>query len=209
MTPTDALALIPAYSHIDHRLQEALAEARLPVQPFYECSDLPKARSQLLSLALEQSDAQVFALIDSDMAPSAEQIRALCASTCLDAGNAVTGAYVGRTGAWAFRPLVSGPITLGEPGLTGCGAAGLGFAAVTRQSLERLTATLPRVTTEGVSWWPFCVPVVVPKGDGTGEYLPDDWVLWRRLAEHGVRLWLDRSLVVGHVIRAVFRTPPA
>jgi hypothetical protein len=198
------LAIIPAYSHLDHRLSEALVRAGVPTHAFYECSDLPKARSQLISAALTETDADVLLLIDSDIVPSVEQLCALGSSSQLDGTNAVTGAYMGRTGAWAFRPTMPGPVTLGEPGLIECTAAGLGFSAVTRASLERLAEKLPRVTTDGVSWWPFCVPTVVITPDGA-EYLADDWVLWRRLSETGTRLWLDRSLVVGHVVRVVTR----
>lgn len=199
-------ALIPAYSHVDHRLTAALVHAGVPYHAFYECSDLPKARSQLLSAGLAQTDADVFLLIDSDMTPTVEHIAAVLASPKLTATSAVTGGYVTRMGSLACRPKdLAASVELGAPGFTELEAAGLGFCAVTRASLERLAAVLPEVPdAQSGPWRPFCVPFVdleTTLGERVGRYYPDDWALWARLAGVGVSLWLDNALLIGHVLR--------
>jgi hypothetical protein len=202
MPPTKPFALIPAYSHVDHRLSEALGRAGVPYHAFHECSDLPKCRSQLISAGLAQTDADVFLLIDSDMAPTAEHIAALLASPLLTATSAVTGGYVTRMGSLACRPKdLTRAVDIGTPGSTELEAAGLGFCAVTRASLEVLGLGLPVIADEKAGpWRPFCVPFV-ETAEGVGRYYPDDWALWARLATVGVTLWLDNALLVPHILR--------
>ncbi len=43
-----AVILIPAHSHIDHRLEEVIRRSGIPMTPLYERSDLPRARSVLI-----------------------------------------------------------------------------------------------------------------------------------------------------------------
>jgi hypothetical protein len=194
--PTKPFALIPAYSHVDRRLTEALGQAGVPYHAFHECSDLPKARSQLISAGLAQTDADVFVLIDSDMTPSAAQIAALIGSPKLGPTSAVSGAYPTRTGQLACRPKdLSANIELGAPGFTELEAAGLGFCAITRASLEAVASCLVEVVEQAGNWRPFCVPYV----EGP-RYYPDDYSLWRRVAALGHSLWLDNALLVPHVI---------
>src|SRR6185369_14527896 len=98
----------------------------------------------LFSLAVD-SDYDRFALIDSDMVPTAEQIQMLLNSPKLDDDNAVTGAYHTKGHTFAFNPCDhSSPLQLhGSPRFAECWGAGLGFAAVTRGSLRRLAEKLP------------------------------------------------------------------
>lgn len=195
------LALIPAYTHIDDRLLDALAATNTPFHAARRCSDLPKARSLLLTLALEQSKAEVFLLIDSDMVPTAEQMTRLVESPKLTEFSAVSGAYALSDGRSAFMPMnLAETVELGVPGYTELRGSGLGFAAVHRHSLVNITRQLPRITNTGPqSWWPFCVPVVhVSNSAGEGSYYPDDYSLWLRHGEEGGTLWLDRELLVAH-----------
>lgn len=198
-------ALIPAYSHVDHRLLEALGRSGVPYHAFYECSDLPKARSQLISAGLAQTGADVFLLIDSDMTPTVEHIAAILASPKLTATSAVTGGYVTRMGSLACRPKDLGAsVEIGTPGFTELEAAGLGFCAVTRASLEALAPMLAELEDERSGpWRPFCVPFVeAPRPPSTAHrYYPDDWSLWERLRWANVSLWLDNALLVPHIIR--------
>lgn len=193
-----ALALIPAYSHVDHRLQQALVRAGVPWNPFYECSDLPKARSQLLTLGLEQSDADVFLLVDSDMAPAPGQIERLLSSPILTATSSVTGIYLTRDDKLSVSPVYPERCTPGQPGYSVCWHAGLGFAAVHRGALEAIAGKLPRV--DG-AWWPFCVPLLRKASDGSYSYHADDHSFWERSLDAGLTLWADHELVIPHVQR--------
>ncbi len=198
MTRT-AHALIPAYSHVDDRLQAALDGAEVPWTPFHRCSDLPKARSQLITFGLEHTQAEVFLLVDSDIVPTVEQVKRLLESPKLTEWAAVSGAYALGDGRTAFVPRdLDTTVHLGEPGYTDLSAAGLGFVAIHRHSLEAITRQLPRITSTASGWWPFCVPLFRSTGVGTAEYLPDDYVLWMRHAAEGGLLWLDNELLVAH-----------
>lgn len=191
-----AFAVIPAYSHIDDRLQNALMMARLPYQPAYRCSDLPKARSQLLSLALTNTTADVIVMVDSDMAPEPGQFETLI-ELAFERG-AASGAYVVRNGGVALKPFDGLGVELGVPGLRELDAAGLGFCAVRRQDLMRVRDELPTLTAaNGIEWWPFCVPFV----DGaSGTYYPDDYAFWWRWRRADLGLWLDQELLIPHVL---------
>lgn len=193
-TTSEILALTPAYTHVDHRLSKTLGQLGIKHLPHYECSDLPKARSQLLTYGLEQTDAGMFLLLDSDMTPSAEQLLALLTPP-LGKAHAVSAAYVSRSGALACRPLdLTAEVAIGEPGRAELDAAGLGCMAIHRASLERVAATLPRL--EG-HWLPFCVPFY----DESGRYYADDYSLCARLRATGTRLWLATDVLVPHLIR--------
>lgn len=194
------LALIPAYTHVDHRLQEALGRAGVSWHPFYECSDLPKARSQLLTLGLDQSDADVFLLLDSDMNPSAEQLHSLLNHAAFGPMDAIVGAYPTREGNLAAAPLDPlASVTLGDDiEAFPLEAAGLGCAIIHRVALQRIAKRLKPVTvvSAGRPWLPFCLPFVE-----AGTYYPDDYALWRRLRAAGGRVWLAPNLLIPHLIR--------
>jgi hypothetical protein len=82
--------------------------------------------------------------------------------------------------------------------------AGLGFAAIHRESLERVARALPTIEGDTAPWQPFCVPFV----DGS-TYYADDRSLWERLRRLGVGLVADRLLTVGHAAELVLSEPRA
>lgn len=206
MTPDRALAIIPAYSHIDHRLMMALLEARIPMMPLFGSSDLPRARSILISHALRQGAERVL-FIDSDIVPTAAQLVELATSGLVAPDQALTGLYPIRDvrstvhggAAWAVDAVDREAAAAGAA-VFDATWAGLGFAAVHRESLVRLAETLPDVHGDETPWRPFCVPMV----QGT-TYYPDDRVLWWRLAQTGTRLVASAALKVGHVASVVLR----
>lgn len=202
MTSARVVALIPAYSHIDWRLSRALRRVGLPFIEINGCSDLVRARSQLLADGLK-TDAERFLFIDADMAPSADQIVALAESEKVTPTDAVTGLYRGRPSKLAvqceepFEPR--GPRRF-VPFLV----AGMGFAAVHRETLETVRSTIPEVRDgDGNPWHPFFLPVVVnfeQDGQELHQYLPEDYSFWWRLRTGSeVNLWLDTHLCIGHV----------
>lgn len=186
----NALALIPAYTPIDPRLAHALQTARVRSIVTHGCSDLPRARSQLLSQALAMR-VDVILTVDADMVPTPDQIKSLIEHPCLDGTSGVSGVYALSDGRTAYTPCSatdSSPVRKAY-------AAGLGFAAVTRASLERAAAQHPEVTCAGgAPFFPLAVPLIVD-----GHYIPEDSSFWYRLAATGTRLLVDTRLVVGHV----------
>lgn len=203
---TFAVAIIPAYSHIDHKLMMALLEARVALMPLHGSSDLPRARSLLITMALRQEPERVL-FIDSDIVPTAEQIVELATSPLVTPTQALTGLYpirdtratAGGGAAWAVD-AVDPETAEGKP-VFAAHWAGLGFAAVHADSLRAVAETLPFID-QGVDapWRPFCVPMVLD-----GVYYADDRVLWWRLAQTGTRLAASASLKVGHVASVVLR----
>ncbi len=191
-----ALILIPAYSHIDWRLAAAIRDSGLPHIHIHGCSDLVRARSRLLSDALAMPFDR-FLFVDSDIIPTAAQLAALAGSERVTGTAAVTGAYAVGAGQVAANSMKGTAIDLpAAERYVAALVAGMGFAAVSRVSVERLAATLPTVTDpDGKTWKPFFLPMLV--GD-THEYLSEDYAFWWRLRDAGTQLWLDTSLVVGH-----------
>lgn len=200
----NVLAIIPAYTHIDHRLMMALLESRIPFLPLHGSSDLPRARSILISLALEQRAERIL-FIDSDIVPTAAQLRELATSELCTPDQALTGLYPIRDtratpdggASWAVDAVDATAAAAGAP-VFDATWAGLGFAAVHRASLVRVAEGLPVIAGDEVAWRPFCVPFVA----GT-TYYPDDRSFWFRLGEAGVRLVASQRLKVGHVAQVI------
>jgi len=200
----NAIITLPVRDNINAALRSALDESGLPWLPIYGSSDLPQARSVLLTQALARGADRVLC-IDADIVPTADQILRLACHPRVDAWGAVTGLYALRSGeAWACTAPAS------ETESDGCRLAdyaGLGFACVSRLSLLAVRDSLPQLDDPKVGpWWPFCIPFV---GDRNGrlEYCADDVSLWRRLQAAGTRLWADTRLVVGHQALMTLHSP--
>jgi hypothetical protein len=201
-----ALVIIPAYSHIDHRLMVALLAAQLPLLPLHGSSDLPRARSMLISLALAREAERVL-FVDSDVVPTAAQLHELAESPLVTDDQALTGLYPIRDTRATVRGGATWAVDAVDPEAAAAGApvfgatwAGLGFSAVSAASLRRVGETLPDIVGDEVPWKPYCVPFF----DGqAGRYYPDDRSLWWRLARTGTRLAASSSLKVGHVAQVV------
>lgn len=198
-----ALAIIPAYSHVDHRLQAALLEARVSYLPLHGSSDLPKVRSQLITLAMREAEERVL-FIDADVVPTSEQLRELAESPLVTPEQALTGFYPIRdvrataAGGRGWSVDAVDPEAAEREPTFAARWAGLGFCAVHIESLRRLAETLPLIRWPEMDWRPYCVPLV----EG-GVYYPDDRVLWHRLEQAGTRLIASNALRVGHVASVV------
>lgn len=196
-----ALIVCPARTHVDRRLASAAEVAGVPILALFEHSDLPRARSLLLTMALADTAAERVLCIDSDIVPTADQIRALAESPLVTADQALTGLYPTRDWtAWAVHAsrqelAEQPPVFLAE-------YAGLGFCAIHRASLERVRASAPVIDGDVRPWTPFCVPFLLGRA-----YHGDDRSLWWRLAQAGVALVADQALRVGHVGSVVLKEP--
>lgn len=202
------LALIPAYSHVDYRLLKVLRAVGMPCLEVYGCSDLVRARSGLLSDALN-TDADRFVFIDADVLPTEQDLIELAESSKVDGHNAVSGCYIARPGKIAAQPLDETLTLFAEERFAPMLVAGMGFAAVHREAVQRLQASLPSLEDDrGRVWQPFFLPAVVEQQTPEGllrEYLPEDYSFWWRLRHAEVNLWIDTHLVVGHVKQNIWR----
>lgn len=205
--PRDQILItLPVRDDINRGLRETLKGTGIPYLPVYGMSDLPRARSLLITRALRLG-ATVVVFIDADIVASSEQILALAHHARLSARSAVTGLYAVRSGqSWACDADPDKPAKDGcLPGRT----AGLGFAAMTRASLMRVGKTLPDledVEAPGQTWKPYCLPYLRKRGR-KHEYLSEDIALWCRLAATGTKMWADPKLTVGHLTQAAIYSP--
>jgi hypothetical protein len=193
-----AIITCPARTHIDRRLAQAAELAGVKILALYEHSDLPRTRSLLLTMALEMGAERILC-IDSDIIPTAEQVRRLATSEFVRPDQALTGLYPTRDGtAWAVH--AKHQARREQPLVFEAEYAGLGFCAIHAESLGRLDA--PAIEGDVRPWRPFCVPFVRERA-----YYGDDRSLWWRLAQAGVGLVADQSLQVGHVSSVVLKEP--
>lgn len=199
-----AVVTLPVREHINRVLRSSLDECGLPWIPLYEMSDLPRARSYLITQAL-QTGAERVVFLDADIVASPDELLALAGHRRVTDQAAVTGLYATRDGrAWAC----SSPDPTLVDGMRRAEYAGLGFACISRSSLMRVTGTLTELTDPHFGkWWPFCVPFIDGSLGGDPIYCADDVSLWRRLSMAGTTLWADPSLVVGHIAAVTLRSP--
>jgi len=202
------LVLIPAYSHVDHRLLRVLRRLGLPHLEVFGCSDLVRARSGLVSDGL-QTEADRFVFIDADILPSEDDVVQLAESNKLDAHNAVSGCYEFRPGKLAAQCEDDDPTLFCPERFTPLLVAGMGFAVVHRDAVERVRTSLPQLEDDTQKiWYPFFLPAVVQQQTTDGlmqEYLPEDYSFWWRLRLAQTNLWLDTHLIVGHVKQSVWK----
>lgn len=205
----NAVIITPAYTHAHEELDLAIRQSGIPSRRLYGHSDLPRARSILLELALT-TDAERVILVDADTLPSADHLRALAESPAVTPERAAWGLYPLRDGdRWSVDPEdvdeAEKAIARGVPFRIKKG--GLGIACVHRESLERLGETLPHIGEGGFRWRPFCVPfyrIGVPASEGA-KYYADDGSLCIRLRETGTALWCHPEYLAGHAVATVLR----
>lgn len=197
MPAPKAIVVLPVREHINAELRSALDACGIPWLPVYGCSDLPRARSHLLTQALA-TGAERVVCIDADIVASADQIKSLAFHKRVTGMRAVTGRYSVRAGtAWA----VGKPSHAAPDGCRMVPYAGLGFACVSSSSLQRVADQEPSITDDNFgTWWPFCIPLYErdladPK---VARYYADDYSLWIRLNRTSTTLWCDPKLIVGH-----------
>jgi hypothetical protein len=200
----NVLALIPAYTHIDWRLADSLRRVGMPYLHVHNCSDLVRARSRLICDGM-RTEAERFLLIDADTAATPDDIVRLAQSDRVSIDSAVAGCYLTRKGKVAAVPLEPVEASVGgDPRFVELLLAGMGFAAISRASLEQLDLMVEPVTDyDGHEWRPYCLPFVLEYDSPNGkarEYVPEDYSFWWRLRTlANTRLWLDTHLPVGHV----------
>jgi hypothetical protein len=198
-----ALIVTPVYSHAHEELDSAIRQSGIPSQRLYGHSDLPRARSILLELALGAGAERVI-LVDADTIPTAAMLQELAQSPEVTPERAVWGLYPLRDAdRWSVDPAdpIDAVACIADGVPFRIQKGGLGLACVHRDSLLRVAETLPRIgEPAGFRWRPFCVPFV----RGT-EYFADDGSLCQRLRDAGTELWCHPALRAGHAVTTVIR----
>lgn len=207
-----AIVITPAYTHARPELEQVIMGAGLLWLPLYEHSDLPRARSLLIELALrEKPDRVIFS--DADTVPDAASLALLATTDAVTPERAVWGLYPLRDGCrWSVNPedAEAAPAAIAEGRPFRIQSGGLGFACVHRDSLERLGETLPLIgEPRGFQWRPFCVPFYRSTGAGTAAYYADDGSLCARLRESGTELWCHPAARAAHALTRLVTEPLA
>jgi len=157
-------AMMAGYPLMEHRNDALISRARSEVA------------SQFLAFPPE-FDQLLF--VDSDIVFTLEDVEKV-ARVARERQCVAGAAYVTRRQGlpWpVVRPLEGGSIRYAqnEPPLPVQFVSG-GFMCIPRSVLLKLAETLPCTTSgEGTGLWPFFLPMVKPWGDGTTEFLSEDW----------------------------------
>jgi len=149
--------------------------------------------------------ADRFLLIDADTAPTPDDIVRLAESEKLNETSAVSGCYMTSKGTVAAVPVEPTEVRIGgEPRFVELMVAGMGFAAITRETVQLLDRTIAPVRDKtGEVWRPYFLPFVLEFDSPEGpqrEYVPEDYSFWWRVRTVAkAKFWLDTHLPVGHV----------
>jgi len=200
-----ALVITPAYSHTHYALDRAVRKSGLPWLPLHEHSDLVRVRSVLLTRAVTLGAERVI-LVDADTVPADGVLETFAASPDVMPERALFGLYVQRSGdrwqvAVSDADAADRAVAAGEKFRVPWG--GLGLCVIHRESLLRISRTLPIVLEENKAWWsPYCLPFT--RGS---EYFPEDKAFCTRLVESGTELWADPTLRAGHAVTTILTEP--
>lgn len=174
----------------------ALKDQGIPfdVQLVVGSSIIEVARSKVADAFLKSKMNRLL-MLDSDQSWKAKDvIRMLAFSTKMDV---VTGSYPAKRDPPTF--LLSpedGAVESNEWGCIPIKGIGLGFAVVTRQVLEQLAESAPRVV---FSDSPDVVPHIFRCDIVDGVFRGEDMAFFEDVRELGYTVWLDPSLELGHI----------
>lgn len=163
---------------------------------------IPRARSRALTDWYEQSDAEVYFWVDSDIAWEPGSIQRLIATT-LDRRGVVAGVVPKRFFGAGIACRISDDVRGFDTGTDAvyradfCGAA---FMAIHRDVVDTLAPTLPLITAGRYQYQPFCSPETIDCAEfpGLKEDLSEDWALCWRWREAGGKCWVDAMPVCQH-----------
>jgi hypothetical protein len=210
-----AAILTPAYTHAHPQLTLAVVRSGIPWLQLHGHSDLPRVRSVLLEQGLARGVDRLI-LVDADVVPTVETLRALAESPDVTPARAIWGLYPLREGdRWSVNPKdpEEAQAAIVARNLFPIRTGGLGLCAIHRESLERVGATLPTIAEEGgTRWRPFCVPIVdwtiVESGvSGDATYYADDGALCVRLRGADTEIMCDPAIRAPHAVTALLNTP--
>ena len=158
-----------------------------------------RSRSVMMESFLRNpSVGDVLIFVDSDIVWPPGALEKL-ARACLETGDIVCGLYPVRDTAnphVALRLFPGQKVEVGEDGkvLTEVMYAATGFMAVHRRVVEGVAAELPLVFSGPREFHPFFLCFIADDG----EMLSEDYAFCDRASQLGHRVWLDRSIMLGH-----------
>lgn len=195
----DHVIVIPAYDGLEGGLMSLLLSGggRYKFHVERGVSDVPRVRSELLSVAMEKAHRVI--LIDSDVCPTNDQLDTLISSPLVTEDSALFGFYTLKNRrTFSVEVPAGAPMPkLGTDQVFKIKRGGLGFAAFHSESLRKIAARMPAIAAPR-PWHPFCVPMVRVQPDSTAEYLPDDLSLCHRATAAGIQLLARADLLVAH-----------
>ena len=160
-----------------------------------------RARSIAASRWLRETADDVFVMLDDDVIFTPNQMSRLV-DLCRSGHDVVCGAYPVRDGGHLSLRGRTGSLTFGAdlpPLEIDCAATG--FMAVHRRVIEAMVQTLPLCHANApFAFWPmFDFEAVPDESTGGWNYLSEDWFFSRLAQKLGFKVWLDPSILLGHL----------
>lgn len=191
---------IPYFGGIDHEhlaCVKELTDAGVQLIKLHGCPYVDHARSFIASQFLDRTDAEVLMWIDHDIIFNAHEVEPMV-DRLLASDYAVLG------GAYSVKQphgMIVGAMkdateaVFYEPGIHEAVGLGMGFTAVKRTALEKLTETLPKVNcpTFREKCWPFYHHIV-----DDVQYLGEDFSFCQRVRDAGMKVGMDVQPRVWH-----------
>jgi hypothetical protein len=168
------------------------------------CSVVTWARD-IIAAKFLQSDCTHLFWVDSDMAWTPKEFLRLLAAAC--------GPYTVIGASYALKKdPASVIINLPDPAHVSANGHGnvlvtslaLGFTVVKREVMEKLAATKPKLTVNGID----CPDMFRLDRRADGGALGEDIAFFEDVAALGFQPWLDPSVRVGHIGQKVFECDP-
>lgn len=151
---------------------------------------IDRSRSRMASEFLRSKrelTGDVLLMIDHDMQWQTDDLKDL-ARKVLETKGIVAGVYSKRQfgGGVAVRFGAPGEYTTGQDVLAPAQYVSAGFMGIHREALEKMSEDLP--FTIG-NFWPFFMPIIEERKDGTFEELSEDWSACLRARAKGVPIY--------------------
>ncbi len=196
-----ATVLLCAYRSLSAETSECLTQLGWPVAIHRGDALISRVRSRSVSQWLQDTDEDVFLMIDDDIAFKREDA-AKVVDLARRTRSIACGAYPVRDGGHlACRTLVPGEKVGFGDGMEPMEIrwAATGFMAAHRDVCEQIAATMPICQNSGgQDFWPLFMPAILTGEDGVSVYLSEDYAFCERARELGFKVWLDPSVGLIH-----------
>jgi hypothetical protein len=202
-----ATVLLCAWRALSVETFECLNQLSWPVLTYRGDALISRVRSRAVSQWLQETDEDVFLMIDDDIAFKREDA-AKVVDLARKTKSIACGAYSVKDGGH----LACRTLTPGERIRFGDDAepmeikwAATGFMAAHRDVIEAIADTMPICETSGgMDFWPMFMPSILTGSDGRSVYLSEDYAFCERARELGFKVWMDPSVGLIHYGQAKY-----
>lgn len=196
-----ASILLCCYRSLSVQTFQCLNHLGWPVMTFSNDALISRVRSRAVSQWLQDTDEDVFLMVDDDIAFKAEDAAKVVDLARKTKGIACAAYPVRDGGHLACRTLVPGEKVGFGDGMAPMEIrwAATGFMAAHRDVCEAIAATMPLCqNNNGRNYWPLFMPDIITGEDDVSIYLSEDYAFCQRARDQGFKVWLDPSVGLIH-----------